>query len=244
MVFCFLALGSLLTNFEFSGWQTMSAAELVVHFALLWTAIALGTLAAVGYRSNITVLAFAWAMVASNMFVFVFVEAKYLMHAQIFFAFALMVLNYDDCGRYFSLTNDNVTNKPLTSERGKHLFMAYLIGIYIMSVIGKWSPGYLTGVALESQIITYTLGSLPLPIEFDPWVYVTMSMIGMVVEILIPIGLIWRKTRFVTVIFAYVFHMFLLFFLHPKWFSFGMPLGLLVFIDDARFARWIGIRQN
>lgn len=242
MVFSFLALGSLLTNFEYSGWQTMSAAELTVHLLLVFSAIVLGTMSTVGYRTNVTVIAFAWAMVISNLYVFVILQTKYFMHAQMFFAFALMVLNTDDCGRYFTISAVN-TKRTENAINTKQYFRAYLIGIYIMSVFGKITMGYLSGVALESQLITYTLGSFPLPITIDPWVYMAMSFGGLVGEILIPIGLLWRRSRFVTVVLAYVFHMILLFFLHPRWFSFGMPVGLLVFIDDSYFAKWIGVQN-
>jgi hypothetical protein len=240
--FSILGLGSLLGNWQFTSWQSQSLVGALLYFTLYWLTVTMGLCCVFGIKTRRTLPAFTWLLVGLQLVGPFWFLKNHFMHAQVFVAFGLMIINISTCDYFLAFSRAPLTPQNLPEARvAVTWFQFYILCFYVLAALAKCQPEFLSGVSLEANLLNYSFGSLPLPFEPSAWMYKVLALGSIAMELLIPLFLWWPKTRAQTVPVVMIFHLILLFCLHPPWLSFAPPFAMVMFIENRRFAAWLGL---
>lgn len=239
MFYGMFIVGSLLNNIGYSAWQSVGLTEAMMYLSVFAVSVCAAIAVFLGYCTWVAIPVLAVSIFASHLMSRFLLEIHFFMHAQIFLTLGLLILNASSTERYFSISSpkDGFQN----SETALKLFKWFLIAVYWGSALAKLNGEYLSGFALETQLIRYSYGSLPLPFTIPAWAFSAMAISAFLAELILPFFLLWSRTATAAVFAALIFHMIMLGLLHPEWLSFAMPAGLVAFLDDKTIERWFGI---
>jgi hypothetical protein len=158
------------------------------------------------------------------------------------------------CGEKFSVDSwlrSHRNLKPrLLPVWGLKLLQVQMVLLYLSTALLKLSgEKWLDGSALMHIVqLNDLFGRFPLPgfITGSVLILKVMTWLVLVLEILIPIGLIFRRTRPATLCVAVLFHLSLDYSMNLFLFQWFMIVGLLSFIqlDSIPLLRWFNFRER
>jgi hypothetical protein len=103
---------------------------------------------------------------------------------------------------------------------------------YLFGGLEKLRPDWFNGNIFAVNMVLRAPHSLLARWMYQPWLIQFGTLFTLVLELLGPIALLWRKTRWIAVMFFILFHFFNHFALNIGLFSFLMLAGMVLYFDS------------
>jgi len=171
------------------------------------------------------------------LFLYFFMLSQFFfLHNSFAMAIVLLILAFSPSSDHYSLDayfkSKKRKNRVVLPIR---LIQVLVIIIYAFGAINKLTPGWFNGHVLEVLYVNGMMSGLATKVVLSFFSFKILSLMTIIVQIFLPIGLWVKKTRNFAIIVGILFHLSLLVMMEITNFSFLMIVLLLSFIDfDAK----------
>ena len=237
---------SLLDTGRYTGWQAQPAFSALLFLGGFALTIILGCLSTIGYRCRWTSPIFAALILLLHLWVnFGFDAGHFLIHAQVFCALGLLMINRGRHDTYLSWGRPTAgSSDPTEDSRALTYFQIYIGSVYLFSGFAKLTSAYLSGHVLQAYFMARSLGSLPLPFPIPDEAFRLMSLSSIALEVTLPFFLWYRITRPWALVFGTIFHLGAHFFLQATFFTGAILFSYAAFVSDQALLRWIAVETS